>query len=472
VSFDTSRTRRGFASAALTGGEALAAVALATGAVGALEQIAPATGLSVLYLLAVLWIAIRHGELPALGTAVVGVLALNYFFIEPRHRLTISSSENVVALAVLMIAAVVVGRLAATSRQRAAEAETRARLATAREREAAMLASAASAVLAGSGIDAQLRAIGDAVAAATGAAGARFELAHAPTQRAGEIAIPLPLQARPGWLYFSPDVAWQRADLERVAEPLARLLDVALERERIGESAAETEAARRAEVAKTAVLHAISHDLRTPLTAITTAAAALTSGGLSADDRTDLVSVLDTESARLARLVDDLLDLSRIEAGAANPQTDWCDLHDIVASAAAQVRATRGEHPIEFALPPDLPLVQADPAQLERVFSNLLENAIRFSPEDQPVRVSGGVGGGFATVRITDRGRGIAPSDRPHVFEPFFRGSASRGSGLGLAICRGFIEANNGRILLQSADGEETSFAVSFPLVAQPATTL
>ncbi len=180
--------------------------------------------------------------------------------------------------------------------------------------------------------------------------------------------------------------------------------------------------------------------------------------------------MIDAESERLARLVDDLLDVSRIQAGAVNPQTDWTDLADVTANAAAAVRGRLGEHPIEFDLPPELPLVQADAAQLERVFSNLLENAIRYSPEDEPVRISGGTGGGRVIVRVTDRGSGIPASRQSEIFEPFVGGrDGHAGSGLGLAICRGLVEANGGTIRLQTTQG--TSFAVSFPLAPQPAAT-
>jgi two-component system, OmpR family, sensor histidine kinase KdpD len=294
----------------------------------------------------------------------------------------------------------------------------------------------------------------------------RLELASSPSPRPGEFEVRLPTVARPCWLYVSEDVGWNRAALDRIAAPLARLIDVALERERLARQAAEAEATRRADVAKTAVLHAISHDLRSPLTGITTAAGALRGDRVSRDDRDELVSVIEADAARLARLVDDLLDLSRIQAGAVHPRTDWCDLHEVVVNAIAQ--AQEGEHPLEYALPPDLPLVKADPAQLERVFVNLIQNAIDFSPRDAVVRVTGGVGTGYVTVRIIDRGRGIPRSQRANVFEPFFRGRDSGGSGLGLAICRGFVEANGGRIRMQTSTAEGTSFAVSFPLVAQP----
>jgi two-component system sensor histidine kinase KdpD len=242
---------------------------------------------------------------------------------------------------------------------------------------------------------------------------------------------------------------------------------VALERERLAVQSAEVEAARRADVAKTAVLHSVSHDFRSPLTAITTAASGLREGALSAGDREDLLSVIEDESQRLARMVGDLLDLSKIQAGAVHPQTDWCDLRDVVSGAVAQVRAARGDHPVMIELPPELPLVQADAAQLERVFANLIDNAITHSPPGTPVRISGGAMGDRVTVRVTDRGRGIPASQRARIFEPFFRvGESGRGSGLGLAICRGFVEANHGRIQLSVSDG--TSFAVSFPVARQP----
>lgn len=448
--------------------DCVVSVVVATGVVAGLDSLTSASGLGVVYLLAVFFVAIRRGEIAALATAVLSVASLNYFFIEPRHRLTISDSANVVSLAVFLIAAVVVGRLAQAARTRAVEAEARARDAAAREQEAELLAAAGSAVLAGTDIEAQLESVGATVGASAGASSVRLEVASAPSPSPGEFELRLPTVTRPCWLYVSEDVGWNRAALDRIAAPLARLIDVALERERFAHQAAEAEATRRADVAKTAVLHAISHDLRSPLTSITAAAGALRGDPLAPDDQEELVSVIETDAARLARLVDDLLDLSRIQAGAVNPRTDWCDLHEAVVNAIAQAQAAEGEHPLQYALPQELPLVKADPAQLERVFVNLIQNAINFSPPGAPVRVTGGVGAGYVTVRIIDRGRGIPPSQRANIFEPFFRGRESGGSGLGLAICRGFVEANGGRIQMQSSTAEGTSFAVSFPLVPQP----
>jgi two-component system sensor histidine kinase KdpD len=450
-------------------GECLGAVALATGLVALLDEIAPVTGLGVLYLLAVLFVAIRRGEAAGLATALVSVVAFNFLFIEPRYTLRIGESRDIVALVVFLIAAVVVGRLAASARQRAGEAEARAQLAVAREREAKMLAEAGSSVLVGADVEAQLRNLAESVEQSTDG-NLRVEVSAAPSQRPDELTVPLRMNGRTGWLYARANAGWARDDVERVAAPLGRLIDVALEHERVRRRSAEAEGARQADVAKTALLHAISHDLRSPLTAIKTAASALGEANLTAADRSELTAVIDEESLRLARLVDDLLDLSRIQAGAVNPLPDWCDLREVVARSAAHVRGSRGRETVELDLPDELPLVKADPSQLERVFSNLIENAIKFSPAGSPVRVTGGAGEGRVTVRVIDRGRGIPLSKRGHVFEPFFKGRAGgQGSGLGLAICRGFVEANGGRIVLQSGTGNGTSFAVSFPLAREPA---
>jgi two-component system, OmpR family, sensor histidine kinase KdpD len=418
--------------------------------------------------LGVLAVAIRRGQLPALLTAILGVLTLNYLYITPRHQLGIAHSQDVVELSVLLIAAVVVGRLAALARNQAAEADDRAQLAATREQEAELLADTAAGILAHESLAAQLESVGNRVSAASGAKYARVMLQKpsAPGSRAD--AVPLPSQRRNAWLYVSNESPYDRALIERLATPIAGLIDVAVEREQAAGRIAEAEAARRAEVARTAILRAVSHDLRSPITAITTAASALRSADVTVQERQDLIAAIEAESARLARVVGDLLDLSKIEAGAVAPQADWCDLRDLAVAAARQFQAA---HPIELDVPADLPLVRADAAQLERVFSNLIENAVKFSEPGAPVQITGGAGPAWVTVRVIDHGPGISLEQRRHIFEPFFRGrggGGASGSGLGLAIARGFVEANGGSIVVQSNVGLGTSFAVRFPRVPQP----
>jgi two-component system, OmpR family, sensor histidine kinase KdpD len=439
--------------------EIAAALVVASLAVDALDRVTPVTGVAVVYLLAVLAIAIRRGELPALVTAVLSVLVLNFFFLPPVHRLTIADSRNVVALAVFLVTAAVVGRLAASARHRTREADVRAAEAAARGREAALLATTASSLL---GRDGRWQPPDVRRAAA------RIDLAASPSPTEDEFAVRLPTREESCWLYVTRS-DWAKKDAKRIAAPLADVIDLELGRRRLAETAADAEAARRADVAKTALLHAVSHDLRSPLAAITAATGALNSGVLDDADREELLSVIEGESARLERLIGDLLALSRIEAGAVDPDIDWCDLRDTVATAAEHVRTRRGDYPIAIALPADLPLVKADPVQMERVFENLIENAMKFSPDGAGVRIDGGGSEARVTVRVSDRGRGIPPSQRAHVFEPFWRGrDGAPGSGLGLAICRGFVEANGGRIQLQSRPGEGSSFSVSFPAAPQP----
>jgi two-component system, OmpR family, sensor histidine kinase KdpD len=459
------RSRLSFGRIAATTLEILAWVGLATALVAILDSVAEPAGLGSLYLIAVLAVAIRRGQVAALAAAVLGVLTLNFFFIKPLHQLTIADSDNVVALGVLLLAALVVGRLAGQSRQRAAEAELRAEQAAARERETAVLAEAATAFLSAS--DDAVSGISRSLEAA-GRGELRLEVSAVPRSREGERSLRLPTETKSAFIYARASSGWTEADLKRIATPLARLLDIAVEREQTLARGAEAEAARQADAAKTVILHAVSHDLRSPLTAIRTAAAGLKDDATSAEERSSLIEAIEEEADRLTRLIGNLLDLSRIEAGALHPRTDWVDLLDVISNAASVGRP--GSHPaLRIELDGELPLVRADASQLERVFSNLIENALRFSPQDQPVRITGGTGGGKVTIRVVDRGPGVPVSQREAIFKAFHTGDAREGAGLGLAISKGFVEANGGELRLQADAADGTAFAVSFPIAEQPA---
>ena len=171
------------------------------------------------------------------------------------------------------------------------------------------------------------------------------------------------------------------------------------------------------------------------------------------------------EAQRLSRLIDKLLDMSRLQAGAARPRADWVSIDDVVRTAAEHVEGTDGPA-VELTLDPDLPLIEADAAQLERVFVNLLENARRYSGR-HPVRVRARVVGGHLKVRVIDRGPGIPARELPHVFEPFRQGDdggAHGGVGLGLAIVKGLVEANGATVRAESQPGQGSVFAIDFPL--------
>jgi K+-sensing histidine kinase KdpD len=237
-----------------------------------------------------------------------------------------------------------------------------------------------------------------------------------------------------------------------------------LDRERLQAATIETEALRRSDEVKTALLRAVSHDLRSPLTAIIAAGEALGSAEIAAEDRRALAAAVSAEAVRLSSLVDKLLDLSRLEAGQAHPRPDWCSLEEVVGAAVDDL-GERGEL-VRVALDPDLPFVRADAAQLERALTNLLENAIRFSAGEQAL-VKGRALKDRVVLRVVDRGPGIPPEDLDLVFEPFFQRLGDlphEGSGLGLAIVRGLVEVNSGRVWAESVPGQGTTFVIELPL--------
>jgi two-component system sensor histidine kinase KdpD len=240
-------------------------------------------------------------------------------------------------------------------------------------------------------------------------------------------------------------------------------MDARLRRDRLEDELVENEALRRSEALKTALLRAVSHDLRSPLTAITAAAGGIDSETLSADERHELKEVISGEAERLTGLVANLLDLSRLESGSLESRSEPSAIDEVL-DVAAHSPPMRGTE-LDVQLDPDLPLIEADPAQLERALSNLLENAARHSG-GAPVAVRAHAQGSRLLVRITDQGPGIAEDDLVRIFEPFYRGanSAGGGSGLGLAIAKGLVEANGGRLWARSLPGQGATFGVDLPV--------
>jgi K+-sensing histidine kinase KdpD len=253
----------------------------------------------------------------------------------------------------------------------------------------------------------------------------------------------------------------RRGEANRATTTALALL---LDRERLQSATIETEALRRSDDVKTALLRTVSHDLRSPLTAIVAAADALSAETIGDADRRALADAVAAEGARLSKLVDQLLDLSRLEGGHARPRPDWCSIEEVVTAAVEDLgeRSTL----VRVALDPDLPFVRADAAQLERALANLLDNAVRFSIDDQAL-VRGRTFRDRVAIRVVDRGPGIPHAELDRIFEPFYQGPDDRpheGSGLGLAIVRGLIEVNGGRVWAESMPGQGTTFVIELPL--------
>jgi two-component system, OmpR family, sensor histidine kinase KdpD len=434
----------------------VAALSAVTGTIFALRPVAPVVSLGVLYLLAVLPVAIFWGHRYSLPVAVASMLAFNFFFLAPVHTFRLRDSENWVALAVYLTTAVVVSELAARGRRRADDAEQR-------RREAAFAAEVSAALLEATPVQARLTEIGSRVAAVLGTRWARIELDSVRRADPGETAHPLAVGGRRvGTVFLAAAEHPDPVVLERVLASLAALLAYAADRERLGRKAVEAEALRRSDAVKTTILRTLSHDLRSPLTAIR-AAAELLHGGVSAGERAELVATVRAEAERLSRLVANVLDLSRLEARAATPRPELWTADGLVARALESL-GPAGER-VDVELPADSPPVSVDPAQIERALVNLLENALKLSPEEERVRVEVEAAEGEVVLHVRDRGPGISPRLVDRIFDAFERGSPTGGgTGLGLAIARGFVQANGGRLWVESEPGEGASFAIAFPV--------
>ncbi len=444
---------------------ALGGVAACTGLIFALREVAPVLSLGVVYLLAVLLVAANWGLWLGLLTGVGSALAFNFFHIPPTGRFTIAGSENVVGLVAFLVAAVLASSVADQARGRAREAEER-------RSEADLSSALARTLLGGDGLGASVPTAARRLAQALDLPSAAIELGVVEADER-RLVFPLREKARTlGTLVVPaslPEAVLARLQ-QRIVPALEAILAAALERDALQREVVETEALRRGDTVKTALLRTVSHDLRSPLTAIATAGEGLTAARLDDADRLELGAVVSEEAARLTRLIDKLLDLSRLEAGSAEPRREWTSLDDVLRLAADEAGGD-----FSFAVDRDLPLLRADAAQLERAFANVLENAARHAG-GHPVSVRARAVGGRLVVRIVDRGPGIPAAQLERVFEPFFRAGGartggSRGSGLGLAIARGFVQANGGTLRVESLPGQGASFVCELPLEPRPADT-
>jgi two-component system sensor histidine kinase KdpD len=439
---------------------AIAFVAASTALIYPLKHAAPVVSLGVVYLVGVLAVAAGWGLLLGLATAVVSGAAFNYFHIPPTGGFTISRAENSVALVVYLIVAVAASTLSEIARARRVEAE-------ARREEADLVAATARDLLLGTGRDSGLEALGRRLTAIVGTP-ARV----VPGAPAGGDETPLrdadghPVAALE--LDGAPEPGQAARLRERIVPALEPLIAAALDRERLLREVVETQALRRSDEVKTALLRAVSHDLRTPLTSIMASGEALGSDALEPEERHELSAAVSGEARRLSDLIDKLLDLSRLQGGSAVPRRDWVALDEVIRAAVAELPAGT---PVHLALDPHLPLVRVDAAQLERALVNVLDNAARHSA-GRPVHVRAHARGDTLAVRIVDEGPGIAPGLQERVFEPFWRGGDGggdhHGAGLGLAIARGFVEANGGRLVVEPNVGRGAVFVLRLPVEPVP----
>ncbi len=268
-------------------------------------------------------------------------------------------------------------------------------------------------------------------------------------------------------LMMTAEAERRRTAEERQAD-LARLYDQlrasAAERDRLLDEANRAQVLERVDEERAALLRSVSHDLRTPLATIRAVATDLRDGVVYEEAvRTELLATVCDEADRLDRIVANLLSMSRIEAGAFQPERQAVDVDELVTDRVRRMKELFRRVRVQMDLPRGMPLVDGDYSQLDQLFTNLLENAARHAPPGSFVRISGRRRGDDVEVRVADEGIGVPDWARTKVFEPFRRGEGSGSSGVGLAICKAVAEAHGGRITLERTAGGGATFVVTLP---------
>ena len=466
--------------------------------------------LVVVYLLPVMFCAVTWGWWSALATALLAFLTYDFFFTEPVFTLHVAEPHEWVALLIFLAVAAVTSNLAARERARREQAGRQVRTAT-------FLYEIGRALGGGNDLDGGLRDVAERLVAelrldgvviatsqpsgkltprvAVGSCGAALGSAPAgrlfrpslDTERAGRWLVvrsgehgPAPA-ARDPVASFPLRRAGRELGLLRLcgrrdgfADDEARLLAavadrvaVALEQERLGDEANRAEVLRRTDALRTALLASVSHDLRTPLAAIKACAESLlqTDVAWTQADRDGFAGAIQREADRLNRLVANLLDMSRIEGGGLRPQRDWYDLGELVREVLARLGPLLDGRPLRLTVADDLAPVALDYLMIDQVVTNLLENAVKHTPPGSPILVDVRPTPAGLCVAVEDRGPGIPPEHREHVFDKFVRldvGERGRGSGLGLAIAHELVERMNGELVVESQPGR-TTFTLDLP---------
>jgi len=497
---------------------AISLVALTASLLGifVLEEWVGVRDASTLFLISVAAVAYLRGSLAAVVTALGAFLAYNFFFVPPRFTFAVADPQHVLSLLILLVVGVAIGRLTGLQRDHARLADLREREARAMQAVSRALAAskrttdALPALVSGLAVDARLARVWIGLGATW-----RNELVVADT--GADTAVPgiglhnvlrREADGQGEWVRISPPgppasprqdgltlyrielvgggevigslCAQRDARLGPPEEEETRLLEAAADqigqaivRDRLAEQATELEVTRRSEELKSALLDSVSHDLRTPLAAIRATAGTLADPAvpMSGEKARAMALEIDSEADRLARLVADLLDMSRIEGGALKASVEPMPPAEIVHAAVDRARDRLAGHPIAIGALDDLPPVAVDPSAVDQVLANLLENAARHAAADARVAISGMVEEGFVRLRVEDSGPGVPADALPHLFEKFYRvpprrERARQGTGLGLALVKGLVEAMNGRVSASIGDLGGLAIDLRLPIAA------
>lgn len=511
--------RRGYASAAIAVVVVTLAMLAVRGALGVLNAL-------LVFLLLCFLLALTIGGGPAVLAALMGFVALDFFFIPPYYRLAVARGDHVLALFVYLGIAVVTGQLVARVRARTEIAERE-------QRRTALLYELNAALIGDITLDAVLATIVEQVVHVYGAQRCRILLPGADESLAVQARFPLnapaeidrqgaavaewamthrapaglgasrerirtphgiragggiPMKPRPVDVLYVPIATSQRvvgvlevqgrpgsgrfhAEDEALLASFANQAALALERGRLAEEASTAAALAQSDELKSVLLAAVSHDLRTPLAVIKTSVTSLLDPVIAwgAEDQTEFLNAIDEETDRLTSVVQSLLDLSRIEGGVLRPNKEWYDVAEAIEDVAERLRprAMQSGHRLETWCEPDLPIVAFDYVEIAQVLTNLGENALKHTPAGTTVTLSARRAREAIELSVEDNGPGIPVRELTRIFEKFHRvnpNSRVPGSGIGLAICKGLVAAHGGVIWAESRVDGGASFRFTLPL--------
>jgi two-component system sensor histidine kinase KdpD len=443
--------------------------------------------IALVYLLPVLFSAVRWGTGPAVFAAVVGLLTFDFFFIPPTLTFTVANLRYLISFAIFLLVALLTGTLSARLRQqviRSRQRETRTAALYALSSEIAAVADL-NAVLESvarkvadtvegkvllllpdkSGkllLQASSAALGDSLLVDNEWAVATWvyehnEIAGRGTDTLGGASgLYIPLRTEQGargvlGVWFDGAERYLQPEQRRLLEAFAGLAAVALARIQLTEQAREAQLLAESESLRTSLFNALSHDLRTPLASIIGSVTGLLEEDsvYTPDARRDLLQNIKQGATRMNRLINNLMDMARLESGMLQLHKEWCDIQDIIGVALGRLDELLKSRPVEVHIQPDMPLLRADCVLIEQVLVNLLDNALKFSETGSEIVISASSGKKLAEVSVADRGLRIPAEDMERVFDKFYRLHSPRqvsGTGLGLAICKGIIEAHGGQI--------------------------
>lgn len=504
-------------------------VAGATLAIGIILGSTRLSNVSLLYLPVVLWLAARYGRGPAVLASLLSFLSYDFFFIAPQHLFTVDNPAEWLSLFALLATSLVLGHLTAIVRTRAQEAEESQQRTDILYRLAQLITTSANEselyealtrqvveVFAPSGAHACALMLPDERGSlqittfwsqqghdacevdTPSDAKAQHTILRAPLKTPRGVVGALLISGAPTVRLLAPDQAQASADTSSRASAdhlaaqqsaqqaalFATFCDqiaLAIDRATLAREAMHTAALRESDRLKDALLGSVTHELRTPLASIKAATSGLLQDDISwsAQERRELLDSIDTSADRLNRLVGNLLDLSRLEAGVAEPEMDWRLMSDVVASTLDQLELSgqlRG-HVIHVEEPDDLPLVLMDQEQIQQVLTNLIENALKYSPEGSEIRITARVRDDWLEVAVSDQGIGIPQHEISAIFNKFYRVQQARlpwsagrppiGTGLGLAICAAIVQAHGGRIWAESVPGRGATLTFTLPISSE-----